>query len=137
MFCSAKSSHISLLLLFLSFIHILKEQSSEYIISLSSSIHRILVFVFTNTYYKLSLSCLGLIIAESPIHPPSRCSQKAHLGTDKVSLPSVVALTLGKEAPFGECLLVHSRKGLGKVGTFAECLLEHSAKGLAKGPTGT
>jgi hypothetical protein len=45
--------------------------------------------------------------------------KKAHLGTYKVSLLSVVVAALGKEA------------------TFAKCLLEHSTKGLAKGPSGT
>jgi hypothetical protein len=37
-------------------------------------------------------------------------AKKAHLGTGKASLPSVVALSLGKEASFIECLLVHSTK---------------------------
>jgi hypothetical protein len=32
--------------------------------------------------------------------------------TDKASLPKVVALTLDKEASFGECLLMHSAKKL-------------------------
>jgi hypothetical protein len=36
------------------------------------------------------------------------------MGTSKVSLPSVVALALGKEASFAECLLVHSAKELTK-----------------------
>jgi hypothetical protein len=49
---------------------------------------------------------------------PQHSVNKAHLETGKASLPSVVALTLGKEA------------------TFAECLLMHSAKELTKGPTG-
>jgi hypothetical protein len=40
------------------------------------------------------------------------------LGTGKTSLPSAVALALGKEA------------------SFVECLLEHSAKNLTKGPAG-
>jgi hypothetical protein len=36
------------------------------------------------------------------------------LDTGKASLLSVVALALGKEATFGECLLVHSTKKLTK-----------------------
>jgi hypothetical protein len=64
-----KSSHISLVLLFLSLIHISKEQSSEEILSFSTSIHHDLVLAFTNICYKPSLSYLELIIAGSPIHP--------------------------------------------------------------------
>jgi hypothetical protein len=41
-------------------------------------------------------------------------AKKAHLGTGKASLPSVVALTFGKEASFVEYLLVHSAKKLTK-----------------------
>jgi hypothetical protein len=55
--------------LFLSLIHILKEQSSE---EFSSSLYLYssqLGFGSTNTYYKPSLSCLELIFAGSPIHP--------------------------------------------------------------------
>lgn len=40
--------------------------------------------------------------------------QKTHMGTGKVSLPSVVVPTLGNETPFAECHLVHSAKGLTK-----------------------
>jgi hypothetical protein len=51
------------------------------------------------------------------VHLPSavakHSAKKAHLGTGKVSLPSVVALALSKEASFVECLLVHSAKELG------------------------
>jgi hypothetical protein len=50
--------------------------------------------------------------------------EKEHLGTDKASLPSVVTLTLGKEASFAECLLAHSAKKLTKGpagGPFAKC----------------
>jgi hypothetical protein len=36
------------------------------------------------------------------------------MGTGKASLTSVVALTLGKEATFAECLLMHSAKELTK-----------------------
>jgi hypothetical protein len=36
------------------------------------------------------------------------------MGTGKAFLPSVVALALGKEATFVECLLVHSAKVLTK-----------------------
>jgi hypothetical protein len=36
------------------------------------------------------------------------------MGTDKASLPSVVALTLDKEGTFAECLLMHSAKELTK-----------------------
>jgi hypothetical protein len=39
---------------------------------------------------------------------------KAHLGTGKASLLSVVTLTLSKEATFVECLLVHSANELTK-----------------------
>jgi hypothetical protein len=50
--------------------------------------------------------------------------KKAHLGTGKASLPSVMALALGKEASFAECLLVHLvkelTKGLNGV-PFVEC----------------
>jgi hypothetical protein len=71
---------------------------------------------------------------------------KVYLGTGKVSLPSAVAPTLGKEASFPECLLEHSTKNLtpGPAGGpfvecrlvdtrqrgnfFAECHLEHSGK---------
>ena len=59
-------------------------------------------------------------------------AEKQHLGTGKASLPSVVALTLGKEASFAECLLEHSAKKMtkGLAGRpFAECrLVEHSTK---------
>ena len=58
------------MLSFLSLIHILKEQSSEDIHSLSTLIRHNLVLAFTNTCYKPSLSCLELIIVGSPIHPP-------------------------------------------------------------------
>jgi hypothetical protein len=47
-----------------------------------------------------------------------------HLGTGKASLPSVVTMTLGKEASFAECLLAHSAKKLTKGpagGPFVEC----------------
>jgi hypothetical protein len=50
--------------------------------------------------------------------------KKAHLGTCKASLPSVVALGLGKEASFVESLLVHSAKALTQGptgGAIAEC----------------
>ena len=60
----------SLVLLFLSLIHILKEQSSE---EFSSSLYLYsyqLGFDSTNIYYKPSLSCLELIIVGSPIHHP-------------------------------------------------------------------
>jgi hypothetical protein len=53
-------------------------------------------------------------------------AEKQHLGTGKASLPSVLALTLGKEANFPECPLDHSTKNLTKGpagGTFAECRL--------------
>jgi hypothetical protein len=40
--------------------------------------------------------------------------KKAHLGIGKASLPSVVAVALGKEATFVECLLVHSAKVMTK-----------------------
>jgi hypothetical protein len=56
-----------LALLFLSLIHILKEQSSEEFSSLYSY-H--LGFNPTNIYYKPSLCCLELIFTRSPIHPP-------------------------------------------------------------------
>jgi hypothetical protein len=49
---------------------------------------------------------------------PQHSAKKAHLGTGKTSLLSVVATTLDKEA------------------TFAECLLVRSAKVLTEGPTG-
>jgi hypothetical protein len=62
----------SLALLFLSSIHILKEQPSEEFSSLYSY-H--LGFNPTHIYYKPSLCCLDLIFTGSPIHPPSRCSQ--------------------------------------------------------------
>jgi hypothetical protein len=73
-------------------------------------------------------------------------AEKQHLGTGKASLPSAVALTLGKEASFVECLQEHSTKKLTKgpagrpfaeyrlVDTrqrgylFAECIRWHSAK---------
>jgi hypothetical protein len=64
--------------------------------------------------------------------------KKEHLGTGKASLPSVVALALGKETSFAECLLVHSAKELtkGPAGVpFAECHIIRSAKDLVKGPT--
>jgi hypothetical protein len=51
-------------------------------------------------------------------------AKKAHLGTGKASLLSAVALALGKEASFIECLLVHSAKELTKGSAsdpFAEC----------------
>jgi hypothetical protein len=60
----------SLELLFLSLIHILKEQSSE---EFSSSLYLYssqLGFGSTNTYYKPILSCLELIFVGPPIHPP-------------------------------------------------------------------
>jgi hypothetical protein len=60
----------TLVLLFLSLIHILKEQSSE---EFSSSLYIYssqLGFDSNNTYYKPSLSCLELFFAGSPIHPP-------------------------------------------------------------------
>jgi hypothetical protein len=41
-------------------------------------------------------------------------AKKAHLGTDTASLPSVVALALGKEVTFTECLLMLSGNALGK-----------------------
>jgi hypothetical protein len=59
----------SLALLFLSLIHLLKEQSIE---EFSSSLYLYsyqLGFDSTNIYYKPSLSCLELNIAGSPIHP--------------------------------------------------------------------
>jgi hypothetical protein len=49
---------------------------------------------------------------------PKHLAKKAHLGTGKAALPSVVAFALGKEA------------------SFVECLLEHPAKELTKGPAG-
>jgi hypothetical protein len=70
---SSKSSPISLALLFLSLIHISKEQSSKEILSLSISIHHDLDLISTNTCYKPSWSYLKLIIVGSPI-TPSRCS---------------------------------------------------------------
>jgi hypothetical protein len=57
----------SLALLFLSSIHILKEQSSEEFSPLYSY-H--LGFDLTNIYYKPSLCCLYLIFTGSPIHLP-------------------------------------------------------------------
>jgi hypothetical protein len=51
-------------------------------------------------------------------------TKKAHLGTGTVSLPSVVALALNKQATFAECLLMLSAKELikGPAGDlFAEC----------------
>jgi hypothetical protein len=57
-------------LLFLSLIHIFKEQSSE---EFSSSLYLYsnqLGFDSTNIYYKPSLSYLELIFAGSHIHPP-------------------------------------------------------------------
>lgn len=51
-------------------------------------------------------------------------AKRAHLDTGKASLPIVVALTLGNEASFARCLLMHSAKELtkGHVGDlFAEC----------------
>jgi hypothetical protein len=51
-------------------------------------------------------------------------AKKAHLGTGKASLPSVVALALGKEATFAKCLLMLLAKELtkGPAGDlFAEC----------------
>jgi hypothetical protein len=66
---SSKSSCISLVLLFLSLIHISKEQPSE---EFSSSLHLYSSTWFlasTNTFNKPSLSCLELIFAGSPIHP--------------------------------------------------------------------
>jgi hypothetical protein len=62
----------SLALLFLSSIHILKEQSSEGFSSLYSY-H--LGFNPIIIYYKPSLCCLDLIFIGSLIHPLSRCSQ--------------------------------------------------------------
>jgi hypothetical protein len=56
----------SLALLFLSSIHILKEQSSE---EFSSLYLYHLGFNPTNIYYKPSLCCLDLIFTGSPIHP--------------------------------------------------------------------
>jgi hypothetical protein len=47
------------------------------------------------------------------------------LGTGIASLPSVVALALGKEACFAECHIEHSAKNLTKGpagGSFAECM---------------
>jgi hypothetical protein len=72
--------------------------------------------------------------------------EKEHLGTGKAYLPSVVTLTLGKEARFVECLLAHSTKKLTKgpadcpfaecrpadtrqrSNIFAECVRRYSAK---------
>jgi hypothetical protein len=66
----------SVVLLFLSSIHILKEQSSEEL-SYLYSYH--LGFNPTNIYYKPSLCCLDLIFTGPSIHPPpSRCSQRRH-----------------------------------------------------------
>jgi hypothetical protein len=51
-------------------------------------------------------------------------AEKQYLGTGIASLPSVVALTFGKEASFAKCLLEHSAKNLTKgpaSGSFAEC----------------
>jgi hypothetical protein len=77
--------------------------------------------------------------------------KKAHLGTDKGSLPSVVVPTLSKRSIVchvprsalsrGTDKAAHLCRALveqelGKEGAFTECLLEHSTKGLAKGPTG-
>jgi hypothetical protein len=56
----------SLAVLFLSSIHIIKEQSSEEF-SPIYSYH--LGFDLTNIYYKLSLCCLDFIFTGSPIHP--------------------------------------------------------------------
>jgi hypothetical protein len=79
----------SLALLFLSLIHILKEQSSE---EFSSSLYLYshqLDFDSTNIYYKPSLSCLELIFAGSPIHTPPLGalnwyqSRSLHQGTNR------------------------------------------------------
>jgi hypothetical protein len=60
----------SLALLFLSSIHILKEQSSE---EFSPYSHH-LGFDLTNIYYKPSLYCLDLIFYRTTYSPSSRCS---------------------------------------------------------------
>jgi hypothetical protein len=76
----------SLVILFLSLIHILKEQSSE---EFSSSLYIYqLGFDFTNTYFKPSLSCLEFIFTGSPIHPPLGAlnwyqSRSLHQGTKR------------------------------------------------------
>jgi hypothetical protein len=61
------------------------------------------------------------------------------MGTGKASLPSVVALVLGKEATFAECLLVHLAKQLAKGPAgdlFVECWsVGHSAKAPSPLPT--
>jgi hypothetical protein len=59
----------SLALLFISLIHILKEQSREEFSSLTRYSYQ-LDFNPSNTYYEPSLSCLELIIARSLIHTP-------------------------------------------------------------------
>ena len=52
------------------------------------------------------------------VHLPSavakHSAKKAHLGTGKASLSSVLVLALSKETTFVECLLVHSVKELTK-----------------------
>jgi hypothetical protein len=58
----------SLVLLFLSLIHILKEQSSDEFSSLYLYSYQ-LGFNPTNIHYKPNLSCLELIFVGSPIHP--------------------------------------------------------------------
>jgi hypothetical protein len=62
------------------------------------------------------------------------------VGTSKVSLPSVVALTLGKETDIRArwCSLCRElvQWALGKGTDFAECLLILSAKEMAKGHAG-
>jgi hypothetical protein len=57
----------SLALLFLSSIHIVKEQSNE---EFSPLYPYHLGFDLTNIYYKPSLCCLDFIFTGSPIHPP-------------------------------------------------------------------
>jgi hypothetical protein len=69
----------SLALLFLSLIHILKEQSSEEFSSLYLYSYQ-LGFNPTNTYYKPSSSCLELIFAGSPIHPPLGALRGSRVG---------------------------------------------------------
>lgn len=63
-------------------------------------------------------------------------AKKAHLGTSKASLPSVVVSAPDKEAFFAECILAHSTKGLAKRHTgapFAEFQLAADSIELAVG----
>jgi hypothetical protein len=60
----------------------------------------------------------------SRVSGPYHSAKNQDLGTDIGSLPSVVALELGKETRFAECRIKHSAKNLtwGPAdGFFAEC----------------